>query len=254
MPKYSAETFLRWLAVFAESNELDWLEAFIRDQIETRKTRLRAPKDLWVINCDLVKEEGLPAVQKGQITEVGDEEQEEEEEEQSSSLSVSIEENGKTAKPTVAEREASGSLTPVNSRDLPLSSPPPLPPSSVPTLITPATSVSLSAPPAKLVAPKKTLGGKSKAGEEGDVPTTKRRTLEQKRTARIPVINLDVDLKLREMEEEKKEDDQYVRDMSFVKKAMSWLKEQGDDGDEMEKEVLERRMTIICEALSLELE
>ena len=57
-------------------------------------------------------------MQKGRIMEVGDEEQEEEEEEQSSSLSVSIEENGKTTKPTVAEREASSSLTPVNGRDL----------------------------------------------------------------------------------------------------------------------------------------
>ena len=42
--------------------------------------------------------------------------------------------------------------------------------------------------------------------------------------------------------------------MSYVKKAMIWLKDQGDDGDEMEKEVLERRITMICEALSLELE
>ena len=63
-----------------------------------------------------------------------------------------------------------------------------------------------------------------------------------------------MDLKLREMEEEKKEDERYFRDMSFVKKAMIWLKDQGDDGDKMEKEVLERRMTIICEALSLELD
>ena len=138
MLKYPAETFLKRLAVFAESNELDWSEAFFRDQIETKKNRSQASKDPWVINCDLVKEEGIPAVQKGRITEVGDEEQKEEEEEKSSSLSVSIEENGKTAKSTVAERGASGSLTPVNGRNLPLSSPPPPPPSSVPTTITPS--------------------------------------------------------------------------------------------------------------------
>ena len=70
------------------------------------------------------------------------------------------------------------------------------------------------------MAPKKTLGTKRKAGEEGEVPTIKRRTLARKRTARISVINLDVDLKLREMEEEKKEDERYLLDMSFVKKAM----------------------------------
>ena len=37
MPRYPAETFLRRLAIFAESNELDWSEAFLRDQIEARK-------------------------------------------------------------------------------------------------------------------------------------------------------------------------------------------------------------------------
>ena len=108
MHRYPAKTFLRRLAVFTESNKLDWSEAFYRDQIETRKNRSRAPKDPWVINHDLVKEQGLPAVETGRIMEVGDEEQEEEEEEQSWSLSVSIKENGKTAKPIVAEREASG--------------------------------------------------------------------------------------------------------------------------------------------------
>ena len=108
------------------------------------------------------------------------------------------------------------------------------------------------------MAPQKALGAKRKAGEEGEVPTAKRQTPVQKRkrTAKILVINLDVDEKLQEMQEnaEKEKDEQYLRDMHFVKKAMSWLKDQGDNGDEMEKEVLERRMTMICEALSLELE
>lgn len=156
-------------------------------------------------------------MQKSRITEVGDEEQEEEEEEESSSLSVSIKDNGKTAKPTVAEREASDSLTPVNGRNLPLSSPPPPPPSGVPTP-TPATSAPLSVPLPKTVAPRKTLGAKSKAGEGGEVPTAKRRTSAQKRKiAKIPVINLDVDQRLQEMQEEaeKKEDQRYLRDDVF---------------------------------------
>ena len=44
MPKYPAETFLRRLAVFAESNDLDWSEAFFKDQIEARKHKAWAPK------------------------------------------------------------------------------------------------------------------------------------------------------------------------------------------------------------------
>ena len=86
---------------------------------------------------------------------------------------------------------------------------------------------------------------KRKASEriEGAVKRTK--------SVKIPVINLDVYEKLKEMEEEaeKEGDDQKLRDMTCVKKGLMWIEEA--DGGENSIELWARRMTLVHEALSL---
>ena len=68
-------------------------------------------------------------------------------------------------------------------------------------------------------------------------------------------MNLDVQENLREMKEsaEKENDEQTLKDMPFISKALIELGEQY--GDEIvTKQVWERRAAMICEALSLEME
>ena len=71
------------------------------------------------------------------------------------------------------------------------------------------------------------------------------------KSLKIPVINLDVYEKLKEMEEEaeKEGDDQKLRDMTCVKKGLMWIEEA--DGGENSIELWARRMTLVHEALSL---
>ena len=91
------------------------------------------------------------------------------------------------------------------------------------------------------------------------VPIKKRKVTKRIRGAanrtksiKIPVINLDVYEKLKEMEreEEKEADDQKLRDISCVKKGLVWIGEA--DGKEKRIELWERRMNLVHEALSLE--
>ena len=124
---------------------------------------------------------------------------------------------------------------------LPLASPPPTP--AAPTLSR-FSSPLVSPPPGAVVQ---------------RVPIKKRKTTERiggaaKRTKSImiPVINLDIYEKLKEMEEEaeKEGDDQKLREITCVKKGLMWI---GDaDGEENSIELWERRMTLVHEALSLE--
>ena len=69
---------------------------------------------------------------------------------------------------------------------------------------------------------------------------------------RIPLLNLDVYEKLKEMEEEaeKEGDNQKLRDINCVKKGLMWIGEA--DREENSIELWERRMTVGHEALSLE--
>ena len=71
------------------------------------------------------------------------------------------------------------------------------------------------------------------------------------KSVKIPVINLDVYEKLKEMEEkaEKEGDDQKLRDITYVKKGLMWIEEV--DGEENRIELWERRMTLVHDALSL---
>ena len=82
----------------------------------------------------------------------------------------------------------------------------------------------------------------------GSIKQTAKRT----KSVKIPVINLDVYEKLKEMEEEaeKEGDDQKLKDIAFVKKGLVWIGE--TDGEESSIELWERRMTLVHEALSLE--
>ena len=72
------------------------------------------------------------------------------------------------------------------------------------------------------------------------------------KSIKIPVINLHVYEKLKEIEEEaeKEGDDQKLRDITCVKKGLMWIGEV--DGEENRIELWERRMTLVHEALSLE--
>ena len=72
------------------------------------------------------------------------------------------------------------------------------------------------------------------------------------KSVKIPVINLDVYEKLKEMEEkaEKEGDDQKLRDITYVKKGLMWIEEV--DGEENRIELWERRMTLVHDSLSLE--
>ena len=72
------------------------------------------------------------------------------------------------------------------------------------------------------------------------------------KSVKIPVINLDVYEKLKEMEEkaEKEGDDQKLRDITYVKKGLRWIEEV--DGEENRIELWERRMTLVHDSLSLE--
>ena len=139
------------------------------------------------------------------------------------------------ATPSVEGREASANLTP---EILPLASPPPAAPtqsaSSSPLAVTPEPAV-------------QRVPIKKRKATEGIERTAKRT-----KSVKIPVINLDVYEKLKEMEEEaeKEGDDQKLKDIAFVKKGLVWIGE--TDGEESSIELWERRMTLVHEALSLE--
>ena len=72
------------------------------------------------------------------------------------------------------------------------------------------------------------------------------------KSVKIPVINLDVYEKLKEMEPEaeKEGDDQKLRDITCGKKGLMWIGKA--DREENSIELWERRMTLVHEALSLE--
>ena len=136
-------------------------------------------------------------------------------------------------------------LTPENSSKLPLSSPPPQLAATAPPFSSKGSS---RRPPAHKPEPVVPCG-KRKAESEG------RGSVKCRKELNIPVMNLDVQGKLREMKEtaEKDNDEQKLKDMPFVRKALIELREPYRDKI-ISKEVWERRAVIICEALSLEIE
>ena len=79
--------------------------------------------------------------------------------------------------------------------------------------------------------------------------------MKRRKKVKIRVKNLDVQEKLGEMKEtaEKSNDEQKLKDMAIVKKALIELG--GQYGDEIvSREVWERRAAMIWETLSLEME
>ena len=214
LPKWPSETFLRELAVFSEKNSWEEAKVFFPAQIKARLSRPRSRKSPWLTSRDLVKEgEDLTWV-KRRITEVEDEEE------------------SSTPSP-IRPGRAVVSKTP---EVLPLASPPPA--------AAPTKSAPPSPPPEPVV--QRVPIKKRKATEriEGAAKRTK--------SVKIPVINLDVYEKLKEMEEEaeKEGDDQKLKDIACVKKGLMWIGEA--DGEENSIELWERRMTLVHEALSLE--
>ena len=79
--------------------------------------------------------------------------------------------------------------------------------------------------------------------------------MKRRKEVKIRVMNLDVQEKLREMKEtaEKDNNEQKLKDMPFVRKALIELGERYKD-EMVSREVWERRAAMICEALSLEME
>ena len=206
--------------MFSENNTWAESKVFFPDQIKNRLLRPRSRKDPWLTSRDLVREGDKLTWVRRRITEV-------EEEEQSSTPSTvqnsspgTAEVSKAPAMPSVEEREASANLTP---DILPLSSPPPAAPStSASTHSASSSPPALSPEPAVQRVPIK----KRKATAEME------RTAKRRKDVKIPVINLDVDEKLKEMEEvaEKEGDHQKLKDIAFVKKGLMWIGE--TDGEE----------------------
>ena len=167
-----------------------------------------------------------------------------EEEDDAASLSAG---KGKAATPPVAERNARVDLNPRNSGTHPLSSPPPQLAAPAPPLSSTGTSRCLPAQNPEPVVPHQKRKAESVGERQGPVKRRKK--------VKIPVMNLDVQENLREMGEtaEKDNDEQRLKDMPFVSKA---LIEPGEQyGEEIvTKKVWERRAAMMCEALSLEME
>ena len=124
---------------------------------------------------------------------------------------------------------------------LPLASPPPV---AAALTLSRSSSPLVSPPPEPVVqrVPIKKIKATERIG--GAAKRTK--------SVKIPVINLDVYEKLKEMEKEaeKEGDDQKLRDITCVKKGLMWIGE--GVGEENSIELCERRMTLVHEALSLE--
>ena len=123
---------------------------------------------------------------------------------------------------------------------LPLASPPPV---AAALTLSRSSSPLVSPPPEPVVqrVPIKKIKATERIG--GAAKRTK--------SVKIPVINLDVYEKLKEMEKEaeKEGDDQKLRDITCDKKGLMWIGEA--DGEENSIELWERRMTLVHEALSL---
>ena len=228
LPKWPSETFLSELAVFGEKNT--WVEAkvFFPSQIKDTIARPRSRKSPWLTSRDLVKDGEEPTWVKRRITEVEDEEE--------SSTPSPI----RPGRVVVSMTSAAPSMVSMIPEVLPLASPPP---AAAPTLS--RSSSPLVSPPPKPVVQRVRIK-KRKATEriEGAAKRTK--------SVKIPVINLGVYEKLKEMEEEveKEGDDQKLRDITCVKKGLMWIGEA--DGEENSIELWERRMTLVHEVLSLE--
>ena len=116
----------------------------------------------------------------------------------------------------------------------------------------PAAAPTLSQSPSAIVSPPCEPGVQR-------VPIKKRKVMKRfegvaKRTKSImiPVIYLDIYMKLKEMEEqgEQEGDIQKLREITCIKKGLMWIGE--EDEEENSIELWERRMTLVHEALSLE--
>ena len=159
----------------------------------------------------------LASWQKYRIMEV-------EEEDDTSSLLAS---EGEAAMPPAEERNARAVQTPGNSGTLPLPSPPPQHTATAP----PCSSIGSWHPPAQnpeLVEPHR----KRKVESEGE------RQVKLRKEVKIQVMNLDVQEKRGEMKEmaEKSNDEQKLKDMPFVKKALIEL------GGQYRDEIVSRKV------------
>ena len=228
LPKWPYETFLRELAVFAEKNTFEEGKVFFPSQIKARIVRPRFRKSPWLTSRDLVKEGEEPTWVKRRITEVKDEE--------GSSTPSPIH----PGRAVVSVTSAAPSVVSMTPEVLPLASPPP---AAAPTLSR-SSSPLVSPPPEPVVQRVRIKKKKAREKIEEAAKRTKR--------VKIPVINLDVYEKLKEMQEEaeKEGDDQKLRDITCVKNSLMWIGEA--DGEENTIELWERRMTLVHEALSLE--
>ena len=239
LPKYPSETFLRQLAVFAENHTLEWSKAFFKYQIEARLERPRSRKDPYLTSRYLVTDGDLPVWQKRRITEI-------EEEECDSSLA----DTGEATISPVVEGNAQTDSTSTTLR-LSLSSSSQQEDTPIPTSISRHSSSLSLAPTFKLVELGKVIDRKRKVQSKARQSPVKCR-----KKVKIPIIiNLDVDDKLKEMKEiaEREKDEQKLKDMPYVMKALSYLGEQHED-EVVCREVWERRAAMVFEALSLRIE
>ena len=135
---------------------------------------------------------------------------------------------------------AAPSMVSMTTEVLPLPSPPP---SVTTSTLSQSSSLLVSPPPQPVVHGLQITNRKATERIEGAAKRTN--------CVKIPVINLDVYEKLKEMEKEaeKEGDNQKLRDINCVKKGLMWIGEA--DGEENSIEPWEMRMTLMHEALSL---
>ena len=187
--------------MFAEKHTFEWSKVFFQHHIQARINRPRSHKDSWVTSQDLVMDGDLATWQKCPIMEV------EEEDVACSRLAGESE----AATPSAEERNTRVVLTPWNNGKVPLSSPPLQHTATAP----PSSSTGSSHPPGKNPKPVEPYR-KRKVESRGE------RQVKRRKEVKIRVINLDVQEKLGEMKEtaEKSNDEQKLKDMPFVKKAL----------------------------------
>ena len=158
-----------------------------------------------------------------------------EDEESSTSLPI------RPGKAVVSVTPARPSVVSMTPEVLPLASPPPA--AAAPTL--PWSSSHVVSPPLDPVVERVRIKKRQVMKRiEGAATRTN--------SVKIPVINLDVYVKLKELEEEaeKEGDNQKLRDITCVQRGLMWIGE--PDGEENSIELWERRMTLVHEELSLE--
>lgn len=242
-PPWPSSIFLSQLAIYSEKNPWGEAKIFLETQIAKRLAKPNTCKDRWLIYQDLFAETIIPVEDKKTVSTPADD---------PSASSTTQEviratEGIRDTKPSTAG--PSGSSSHPTSSVLP-------PPSNklLPASISGEPEVSTLAPkPVALSGTSETTSSRKRKAIEA--PPQQEKGNKWRTAIKIPVINLDIEDRIRTMRREAAEtqDEQKLRDLKQVKKALSRIGSAG--GKETERvgvEVWERRMMLIHEILQIE--